>query len=1498
LKTKRSAKILSLILALVMAFSLLPVSAMAEGLGKIDVGGKELGARDELEPVEEVGDIDQPVSPAVELTRTVGDLTVSVSAPRGALPNGTDMAVSLVPVEAVQAAVDNDENLNGFVLAAADITFYKNGEEVQPSGDVTVTMTSAELAGMENLSVIHLDASAEELEAGTVVEPVDGFTVDGNSVVFDADKFSVYAVVDGPTETYRYTFKFVDGAGNPYYFKDKADQLVDFQIVKNGEKLQEVPMPGLYNNNAFNGWYYLNDDGTYGDMVDFDQAFTVTENKEITIKAHYGSVIYVTFWQYAAGKVVLERKQLAVNESTGKASMNMTDVTVPAPKTTLKFMGWSLTPGSDASEENGDTPNSRPLLNNGVVEFTEDTDVYPVYYTGVWVVFVSAGTGMGAKYVESFFLPADSATAAAAEPEDPTMTGYAFDGWYTVPDEDYTAADTDTANKFNFNTSFANLADYVNDRGEVVLYGHWKGGNTTYVVVYWKQSVSDSKTATGDAIKYDYAGQTTPISATTGSAPTPTTAQQKADVGFNYNTYKLVDSKGDPITGIAPDGSSILNVYFTRKLITMRFYKTAGSYSTYNYRYTPPVAYNSGNWTNSSYADTYTGLYGQTWAQAGYTHDWPSPGTGYVWRYYNDSYTGGTSAQSGGVYEGISLLGQFKLDLPTYDTTKEEIRIFKVARSNLEDVRFYLQNTNGTSYPTTATATAVGVNGATFSFTDKYEGFKVVGYRLNSSASGTYTTVNSTTNADGTHTYTPASVTLNNTLHIRYEREKYQVKYLNPLNEAEVLTAQTLPYGASLSGAKPADTANVDLGEPGWEWDGKWYKDRNCTVEFKFDEETMPLNGTKVYAGKTPIYFYIKIDPNGGQLQTNQATWRWVLYGQDDTYTYDNIERNFIDYKGSGDAYFYYYDEFETARREDIWNYAYMASNPRTAYYTKNTVPDDWVDGRGNPHSGSEAQQWLNTTKKYSYEADAYALIGWYDITDGVENMKPFKTGTAITRDTIIQAQWRRTGEYSVHYSVEAVDASGNPLNYPEDHDLAGQRVTGANSPSDTAKYADQSDSAIMDKMGVVPAGYNFVGWWYNGKMYDPGDVFQVLASLSDDNKTVHIYPVLEPVATTPINVIDLTYYPNDGQFTDDAEEEINDLIDALKTRGGDSSTYNPTLVKNEDGSYTIKDLQINEALQILSGSTVERGIELADGTKVWGRGYRLTGWNTQPDGSGTAFTLGAEIGVDEKELASNGIPNSLYAQWEEVFYICHSGVEAAAGTNAEGDTAAAAQFETVPVAGFSVENRFKVTTGYDTENSAYTSFYYGGYALYAAHDAAADGLTFKAGDVATGSVADSYWTRAKAARSATPWTTELQAGTVIYVKEVPTTYLASPKYITINEEYGAGEISNLSLLSVTDTSIYRKGGVKVGSDTVYGIFTKTYTLSQHGSDYTHTFDATELFPGMSADDYLTVSDATSFVEAGAKLTVRPFWLTVDNVTVESLQSRELSISSDLKEIS
>ncbi|MBQ4001103.1 MAG: hypothetical protein II601_01860, partial [Lachnospiraceae bacterium] len=75
-------------------------------------------------------------------SEAVGGVKISVEAPEGALPEGTTMKVDAVSQAAVQNAIDKAADLNGKVLAAADITFYADGAVVEPSAPIKVTMTS------------------------------------------------------------------------------------------------------------------------------------------------------------------------------------------------------------------------------------------------------------------------------------------------------------------------------------------------------------------------------------------------------------------------------------------------------------------------------------------------------------------------------------------------------------------------------------------------------------------------------------------------------------------------------------------------------------------------------------------------------------------------------------------------------------------------------------------------------------------------------------------------------------------------------------------------------------------------------------------------------------------------------------------------------------------------------------------------------------------------------------------------------------------------------------------------------------------------------------------------------------------------------------------------------------------------------------------------------------------------------------------------------------
>ena len=146
LKT-RFSKFLALALALIMVLTALPVSA----LGNVASDSKS-----------------KTSYPKQSFTAELeGGLTVSVSAPKGALPKGTEMkAVRVDNNGNVQAAVDFNRYVDGNVIAAADITFTLGDDVIKPEKPVSVSFKSPEIKASDDIFVAHIKGDAEDLTRG------------------------------------------------------------------------------------------------------------------------------------------------------------------------------------------------------------------------------------------------------------------------------------------------------------------------------------------------------------------------------------------------------------------------------------------------------------------------------------------------------------------------------------------------------------------------------------------------------------------------------------------------------------------------------------------------------------------------------------------------------------------------------------------------------------------------------------------------------------------------------------------------------------------------------------------------------------------------------------------------------------------------------------------------------------------------------------------------------------------------------------------------------------------------------------------------------------------------------------------------------------------------------------------------------------------------------------------------------------------------------------
>ncbi|MBQ3384064.1 MAG: VWA domain-containing protein [Erysipelotrichaceae bacterium] len=128
-----------------------------------------------------------PAVPVVFESDVKTEAAITVVDETNAFAEGTVMKAKDVAVSEVNDLVEGD------VVYAVDISFKTDGQEVEPDGDVTVTI-ALDLDPTKSLKLVHI------ADDGTVTD-VDNavFTADG--VTFVASSFSTYAIVDKDNKT-------------------------------------------------------------------------------------------------------------------------------------------------------------------------------------------------------------------------------------------------------------------------------------------------------------------------------------------------------------------------------------------------------------------------------------------------------------------------------------------------------------------------------------------------------------------------------------------------------------------------------------------------------------------------------------------------------------------------------------------------------------------------------------------------------------------------------------------------------------------------------------------------------------------------------------------------------------------------------------------------------------------------------------------------------------------------------------------------------------------------------------------------------------------------------------------------------------------------------------------------------------------------------------------------------------------------------------------------
>lgn len=530
------------------------------------------------------------------------------------------------------------------------------------------------------------------------------------------------------------------------YVFQKKDVEISRQSVKNGDTLVE-PDVQTGAHEKFVGWE---------PEVTFGLVSGISETKDIIVNANIEEVYYV-FFQDAQGRVVATKEG-----KPGETISNFDDATQAALSVIPLASDEGITGWKNAA---GDEVTSVTL---GKADVTLTAKIEK----GYWITFESNG---GSYIAPQFY--AFSETAAA--PAQPTKPGYTFEGWYT--DAGLTAKVT----------NFANI------KATTTVYANWTPAKTKYTVIHWWENANDDEYSYHESeTKYGYAGGMT---SATGKTYRVT---DKNLVGETVTRNDVFTAQNITQQTIKGDGSTIVNVYYTRKKDTLSFGYYSGFFSS--------------TWNEMAKIEK---KYGQDIS----ADEWPKNGSQANWKIDGaDKYI---------AYQSTMPLNGGKL-LRQEDSGSSNTATYYVETLNGQESGAIYQN--GRYFKVHHEDKTRGTAGNTVGEEDRYP---LTGFE-NIPSMGTQ----------------PGSSYKNAKFY--YARKSYNIVYYNGDSIAHT---ESYKYEQDISGAGTAYVPTTPpTGKEGYIFDG-WYADPERTLKYEFSSKVMPAYNIIVYAKWVPPVYTVII---------------------------------------------------------------------------------------------------------------------------------------------------------------------------------------------------------------------------------------------------------------------------------------------------------------------------------------------------------------------------------------------------------------------------------------------------------------------------------------------------------------------------------------------------------------------------------------------------------------------------------------------------------------
>ena len=292
---------------------------------------------------------------------------------------------SILNNDSVQDAVGKDREVVDAV--AVDITFQdKDGNEIEPAGNISVQMTTSSRVEGESHEVLHIDDNGN-------ASAVTSASATGAS--FKAGEFSIY-VITGIDQPAIATYIFHDADGNVIAGST--------QKVKDGETVYAPTTPEK-TGSKFLGWSYTKGAVALqeGDPGNFDKlTAAVDATGKVNLYPVFQEAYYVFFMDN-------QDRVSTTKEGVSGDKISVSDVKIPLDST-QSVTGWYT------EKEFTNKVSSITLSDHNVT-------LYPKVEEGHYLYFSS---GDGASYVKPVFVAAEKGTVA---PDNPTRAGYVFKYW-------------------------------------------------------------------------------------------------------------------------------------------------------------------------------------------------------------------------------------------------------------------------------------------------------------------------------------------------------------------------------------------------------------------------------------------------------------------------------------------------------------------------------------------------------------------------------------------------------------------------------------------------------------------------------------------------------------------------------------------------------------------------------------------------------------------------------------------------------------------------------------------------------------------------------------------------------------------------------------------------------------------------------------------------------------------------------------------------------------